>query len=64
MFLFKNHLFRQQLKKKRDSIHKNKFSNNVCLLERCETQSVPPQVLHEGGEREGRCLDSGRDRVS
>ena len=31
--------------------------------ERCPAQLVPAQVLHEGGEREGRRLDGGRQRV-
>ena len=32
-------------------------------IERCPAQPVPAQVLHEGGEREGRRLDGRRQRV-
>ena len=32
-------------------------------IERCPAQPVPAQVLHEGGEREGRRLDGRRARV-
>ena len=33
------------------------------MLERSSPQSLAPQVLHAGGEREGRRLDCGRHRV-
>ena len=33
------------------------------MLERSSPQSLAPQVLHAGGEREGRRLDGGRGRV-
>ena len=33
------------------------------MLERSSPQSLAPQVLHAGGEREGRRVDSGRGRV-
>ena len=33
------------------------------MLERSSPQSLSPQVLHAGGERQGRRLDGGRGRV-
>ena len=33
------------------------------MLERSSPQSLSPQMLHAGGEREGRRLDGGRGRV-
>ena len=35
----------------------------IFMLERCQTQSQPPQMLYESGEREGSRLDRGRGRV-
>ena len=32
----------------------------IFMLERCQTQSQPPQMLYESGEREGSRLDRGR----
>ena len=37
------------------------FSIFIAQLERCETQPVAAQVLHAGGERQGRRLDCRRD---
>ena len=33
------------------------------MLERSSSQSLAPQVLHAGGECEGRRVDGGRGRV-
>ena len=35
----------------------------LSCLERSATQPLPPQVLQQGGEREGRRVDGGRDGV-
>ena len=43
------------------------FSKQILILvtisERSSAQPLPPQVLQQGGEREGRRVDGGRDGV-